>query len=616
MATVSNNNILARVDKQFDYLPVVSTLNSITGLFIKCVVIPSISHEVIHSSHYFTRLKNKPIWLYLVLLIPLIGNLIAHDYNSLTDKETIIRNMRNPEMDRCDLKSITSSLQDDKEVVLAAVKRKPSNIEFASERLQNDIDILRVAISGYYLQAMKFITSRETALAMVKLYPQKFFSHANKSFSDDKDLMKIGMRSMRKGWRCFIYASERLKDDDELVSIAIRQDGSALKYASERLRDDEETVLAAVKQDPEALKYASERLKEDKDVSLAAIELNRYALRFVKNKEAIIATIKKDYNLWGLIGIKFKYHKDVIMALVEQNGLRLKELDLWSFTRRKASVFGYSNVVFVEPGCLIYSEAAERAVRQNALALGYTSPYLKADRDIVLAAVRQNGLALRYASEDLKDDEHVVLAAVRQNPDAFQYASEKIRTKYESGDNMIHYCSIISQEEIEFTNTLFNLQDKPLKAEEAINEYLTRRQGSEALFKLLISLGYIECVFNALNRFSFGRENPESIADYILENTNFIPYEFSSDPRFSQYNCSISRCPTLNLVKVRWIDSEGNANYRYYDRGSITDWLKHHSTDPFSRRPLRRKDLLKCPEEIAEIKNVFKNLIIEKLSNR
>ena len=44
------------------------------------------------------------------------------------------------------------------------------------------------------------------------------------------------------------YASDRLKDNDTVVSDAVKQDGCALAYASARLRNDAAIVTAAVEQ--------------------------------------------------------------------------------------------------------------------------------------------------------------------------------------------------------------------------------------------------------------------------------------------------------------------------------------------------------------------------------
>ena len=49
-------------------------------------------------------------------------------------------------------------------------------------------------------------------------------------------------------------------------------DGQVLYYASERLRDDKEVVLSAIENKPTILKYVSFRLRDDEDVAKYAIE--------------------------------------------------------------------------------------------------------------------------------------------------------------------------------------------------------------------------------------------------------------------------------------------------------------------------------------------------------
>ena len=52
-------------------------------------------------------------------------------------------------------------------------------------------------------------------------------------------------------------ASEDLWRDSDMVMVAKKQRGYALKFASEDLKGDREIVMAAVKQDGLALKFAS-----------------------------------------------------------------------------------------------------------------------------------------------------------------------------------------------------------------------------------------------------------------------------------------------------------------------------------------------------------------------
>ena len=51
--------------------------------------------------------------------------------------------------------------------------------------------------------------------------------------------------------------------------------GEALRYASERLKDDEEIVLKSLGQDGFALEQASLRLRDNKEIVLEALEQNR-----------------------------------------------------------------------------------------------------------------------------------------------------------------------------------------------------------------------------------------------------------------------------------------------------------------------------------------------------
>ena len=64
------------------------------------------------------------------------------------------------------------------------------------------------------------------------------------------------------------------KAEEDFALATIRQDPRALKYAPEKLRDNEDVVLAAVREDVTggALQYASDRLRDSEQVVLAAVK--------------------------------------------------------------------------------------------------------------------------------------------------------------------------------------------------------------------------------------------------------------------------------------------------------------------------------------------------------
>ena len=64
----------------------------------------------------------------------------------------------------------------------------------------------------------------------------------------------------------FKMLSSKLRDDKEVVMIAVKKDGSALEVASDRLKDNFEVVMTAVKNCGYALDFASDRLKDNEEI--------------------------------------------------------------------------------------------------------------------------------------------------------------------------------------------------------------------------------------------------------------------------------------------------------------------------------------------------------------
>ena len=77
---------------------------------------------------------------------------------------------------------------------------------------------------------------------------------ASDRLKDDKDVL---LKSVSQAGWTFCYASDRLKNDKDVLLAASKVDGQALYFASKALRDDKDVVLTAVTKKPIILKYAS-----------------------------------------------------------------------------------------------------------------------------------------------------------------------------------------------------------------------------------------------------------------------------------------------------------------------------------------------------------------------
>ena len=86
--------------------------------------------------------------------------------------------------------------------------------------------------------------------------------HASDRLRNDFDVV---MAAVTRTGFALKNASPTLKDNAEIVKVAVMQEGRALEHASERLRDNEDMVRAAVAEVSYSLEYASKRLQDDKE---------------------------------------------------------------------------------------------------------------------------------------------------------------------------------------------------------------------------------------------------------------------------------------------------------------------------------------------------------------
>lgn len=168
------------------------------------------------------------------------------------------------------LEFASERLRDDAEVVREAVQTDGRALRFASARLREDPEVVTAAIqTGYGFESTsdRLRDNRDVALAAVQRppYPLELVSDR---LRDDREVV---LKALARRPLALEFASERLRDDAELVLVAVRGDGYALQFASERLRDDIEVVLQSVQTNRCALEFASERLRGQEELVLQAV---------------------------------------------------------------------------------------------------------------------------------------------------------------------------------------------------------------------------------------------------------------------------------------------------------------------------------------------------------
>lgn len=231
---------LATLNAACQYVPVFGVIPSALSIFTKCAVIPFKGRENVWKNRALYEIdRMHPIRLMLGLLsIIAIGSLILGVYDLINrrynDKAYVIRALQTKQVGFCPNK-ISSHLLDDEEVAKALVLRAVMHWDLLSERIQKNEDF-----------ALKMIKDRPH---VVKLYREKVLldeTFERKALTTNVETLPL--------------LSDSVKDNEELVGLALDQNGLLLASASERLKKKRGVVFRACRQNIHALRYADKSL--------------------------------------------------------------------------------------------------------------------------------------------------------------------------------------------------------------------------------------------------------------------------------------------------------------------------------------------------------------------
>ena len=362
------------------------------------------------------------------------------------------------------LEFLHNELQNDKDIVLAALHSKePSNRtvynhpQIKSPELLRDKEIVLAIIQkGWNPLILKDVgqtlqDDKEVVMAAIKMnkYNHSIFKYASDNLKDDREVVLAAIENDREA---LDSASEKLKHDRDIVLKAVKSNGSALSTVGDEFKNDREIVVAAVENWQHAIQYSSQELQNDRDLGLMAVQKNGYALMSMseklKNDKEIVMAAMKDIGRLEHASDALKNDKEVVMEAVKTCGHNLefasdtlrndKEVVLTALNGNHEDEF-YLPLKYASEELKNDEDVALTAVKLDGLALKHVGTRLKNKKNIVLAAVREDGSALQYTTSfEMKDDEEIVRAAIQNNHHQYVlgYASERLQKKIEEEEEV------------------------------------------------------------------------------------------------------------------------------------------------------------------------------------
>lgn len=309
---------------------------------------------------------------------------------------------------------LCEELREDPLILLEAIKKDGNVYTFASDRLKNDrqffLDALKEnsLVMALISDSMKeeLNKSREFALDACKINPLIFGLIG--SFRDDEE---IALEVIKKTTQCYFWMSKRLQQKEEVALAAIQVNPYLLRQElDEHLRNNKEIVLVAVSRDGSLLKFASEELKADRDVLLAAVRSNPYSLQFAtremnNDEEIVVTAVAKNGLALEHVSEELKNNKAIAWTAIRQN---VEALRLIGNELKRDKEF-CREVLYLHPLALEYFEFSSEETNSKE-ARNFSEKF----NDVICSKVRNKELQralLKVAflyEEEIQNDERFV----------------------------------------------------------------------------------------------------------------------------------------------------------------------------------------------------------------
>lgn len=295
-----------------------------------------------------------------------------------------------------------SGYNDDKNLVITAVRNTWRSLEYVSDRLKEDPDVWSIAFNQNW-QAIRY---------------------SNAIVTDDETIMSEMCESNVNNIR---FGSERLRSNKEWFAVQIKNgNANTLQYATKDLLDDKELVLSAISESPEILEYSSSRLRDCKEVVLLAITRSNWqssVLKFASERLRSDVEIVDAKN--GLLSAPYR----VPFASEKLRGN--SEFMLPKIQRHGASILRYVCQTIEKDEGFLTSAGQAMAGRLPELCEWVSDfpEFLRESESFMFPIVKYNPGDIEYCSPSLQSSKEFILSVIRERGDisVLCWAADNIR---------------------------------------------------------------------------------------------------------------------------------------------------------------------------------------------
>lgn len=228
------------------------------------------------------------------------------------------------------------------------------------------------------------------------------------------------------------YASDILKDDIDVVLVAIEQNGYLIKNASERLRNNQDIALKAITNNVHGFNFLGKKLMLDLDF----ISKSFKALK--KNKDSSIIELQKI--LIDIVDIR--NDRNIVLEILSQKNNNLS-FDYLNKLLNTTKLFVNDEIIMnkailINPKCFQFLGNSLKNNEEfifNILNIKNKDSYeifkfidekLKSNKKFIKEMAKENIQILEFIDKDLKNNNKFMLELIRDNILAINYVSYEL----------------------------------------------------------------------------------------------------------------------------------------------------------------------------------------------
>ena len=282
--------------------------------------------------------------------------------------------------------------KDDKEIVKSLSYFNGIRFENISERLRADREIVLLGLSGDSSNNLEHVTSEELKndkeiLKIAVSGHSQALHWVPEKWRHDKELLDIILSKKVDATYSFEHFPPEYRDNEDIAKKVVGDDAGCFKYLSERLRNNKEIAIIAASGSWYALEEMPDAMLDDKDVVLSAVQNHD----FIRGIEKISDRLKKDIEI-------------VIASVLKAN----------------------SSLEYFPDEFKNDNKVIEACLKGDGSAYKYFSERFKNDRNIALQMSAKYNFDLSAAPEIFRSDKEIVKNAVKENDYNYQYIGKEL----------------------------------------------------------------------------------------------------------------------------------------------------------------------------------------------